>query len=314
MLANAAIPPIKDPRDKAFLIAGVVRNGSKTIEKEIVHLANVFQHFTKLQWFIVESDSNDDTLAKLDQLSMIIPHFRYLTAGTLAPQMPSRLVRLAYCRNLYLHELQNNPLYREIEYLVVADLDNMNPLLTEAAVLSCWEKEGWGGCCANQLGPYYDLGALRHPDWMPSDCWRHYQFLLEHTKSEEIALKAAIHANMVTIDPSSDWIEVDAAFGGIGIYPTKAIGNARYQGFDSDGREAVDHIGFCEGIRQNGYSVFINPKFINTSFNEHSQQLLELRKLRKKWKDFFRLCNPVKSLPLLAKKVALMRKQKIYLD
>jgi len=101
---------------------------------------------------------------ELERLTREIPNFRYKSAGFLADSMPSRLVRLAYCRNLYLDELRTNPIYQNIEYLVVADLDNMNALLTEAAVLSCWDKEGWGGVCANQRGPYYDLGALRHPD------------------------------------------------------------------------------------------------------------------------------------------------------
>ena len=305
---------ISDPRDKPFLIAGVVRNGEKTIMNEIAHLAKVFQNFTKLHWFIVESDSNDHTLEKLEALSKAVPHFRYKSVGTLVDQMPSRLVRLAHCRNLYLEELRQNPLFQDTEYLVVADLDNMNPLLTEEGVLSCWEKDGWGGCCANQYGPYYDLGALRHPDWMPTDCWRHYQFLLEHTKSEELALEAAIYSNMITIDPASDWIEVDAAFGGIAIYPTKALNNARYKGYDDHGRDAVDHIGFCAGIRENGYSVYINPKLINTSFNSHNKALLESRRLKKKWRKFLSLCSPLKLLPRLISKVHLIRNQKTFLE
>lgn len=305
---------ISDPRHKPFLIAGVVRNGGKTIENEIAHLVKVFQSFTHLHWFIVESDSNDDTVERLATLSNLIPNFRYLSAGVLADKMPSRLVRLAHCRNLYLEELQSNPIYQSIEYLVVADLDNMNPLLSESAVLSCWEKDGWGGCCANQLGPYYDLGALRHPDWMPTDCWRHYQFLLKYSKSEDLALEAAIFANMITIDPNEDWIEVNAAFGGIAIYPTHAIGHSRYEGFDSQGRDAVDHIGFCAGIRKNGYSIFINPKLINTSFNAHNQQLLESKRLKKKWRNFLRLINPTILIPLVIAKTNLIRKQRTYLD
>jgi len=303
-----------DPRHKPFLIAGVVRNGEKTIEKEITHLAKVFKNFTNLHWFVVESDSSDHTLEKLDSLTQSIPNFRYMSAGVLADKMPSRLVRLAHCRNLYLEELQNNPLYQAIDYLVVADLDNMNPLLTEEAVLSCWERAGWGGCCANQAGPYYDLAALRHPEWMPTDCWRHYQFLREHGHSEEKALEAAVYTNMVTIAPQSKWIEVDSAFGGIAVYPTKALGNARYQGYDVQGRDAVDHIGFCAGIRANSYSIYINPKLINTSFNVHNYPLLESRRLKKQLKNFWRTCNPIKAIPQLLSKLHLIKQQKTYLD
>lgn len=313
-----SLPPVStnpiDPRNKPFLIAGVVRNGEKTIEKEISHLSKVFKNFTNLHWFVVESDSSDRTLEKLDSLTKTIPNFRYMSAGVLADKMPSRLVRLAHCRNLYLEELQSNSLYRDIEYLVVADLDNMNPLLTEAAVLSCWEREGWGGCCANQDGPYYDLAALRHPEWMPTDCWRHYQFLCEHNHTEEQALEAAVYANMVTIAPNSEWIEVHSAFGGIAVYPTKALGNARYQGFDAQGRDAVDHIGFSAGIRENGYSIYINPKLINTSFNEHNHPLLESRRLKKQLRKFLRSCNPMKAIPRLVSKLHLITQQKTYLD
>ncbi len=299
--------------DQPFLIVGLVRNGEKTIDKEIRHLAKVFQNFSCLSWFVVESDSSDQTLYKLNGLTKDIPNFRFKSAGVLVDIMPSRLVRLAHCRNLYLDELRTNPLYQNIEYLVVADLDNMNPLLTEEAILSCWDKEVWGGCCANQRGPYYDLGALRHPDWMPNDCWRHYQFLLQQGKSEEEAMGAAVHANMVTIGEDSEWIEVDSAFGGIAIYPTKALGDARYKGYDAQGRDAVDHIGFHEGIRANGYKIFINPKLINTSFNEHTRDLLESRQLRKQIKTFFKLCNPKKLMPFLLAKTKRIKEQKIFL-
>lgn len=299
--------------NQEFLIVGLVRDGEKTIESEIKHLAQVFKNFSQINWFIVESDSNDQTLAKLDILARDIPNFRYKSAGVLATAMPSRLVRLAHCRNLYLEELRNNPLYQNINYLVVADLDNMNPLLTEEALLSCWDREGWGGCCANQRGPYYDLGALRHPDWMPNDCWRHYQFLRQHGKAEDDAINAAVHTNMVTISEDSDWIEVESAFGGIAIYPTKALGTTRYKGHDDLGRDTVDHIAFHKGIRENGYPIFINPKLINTSFNEHNQELLESRQLKRRMKSFLKTSNPAKLLPLFLSKLRLMKRQKTFL-
>lgn len=311
---NFKLSNLKDPRNKSFLIAGVVRNGEKTIFNEIIHLSKVFQNFKKIQWFVVESDSADHTIRELQKLNESIPNFRYMSAGVLAEKMPSRLVRLAHCRNLYLEELAHNPTYQDIDYLVVADLDNMNPLLTEKAILSCWEHEGWGACCANQRGPYYDLGALRHPDWMPNDCWRHYQFLLEHTKSEDKAMEAAIYANMITIAEDGEWIEVDSAFGGFAIYPVCALRDARYQGYDAQGRESVDHIGFYKGIKKNGFSAYINPKLINTSFNSHNQQLLESRRSKKKLKAFFKFLNPLILFSSLANKVLLIRSQKTFLE
>jgi len=305
-------PEPKDPRDQSFLIAGVVRNGEKTIVNEITHLANVFKNFSNLQWFLVESDSDDQTLQKLKELSNSIPNFRYLSAGSLIEKMPSRLVRLAYCRNLYLDELRNNSLYQNIQYLVVADLDNMNPLLTEEAVLSCWKYENWGACCANQRGPYYDLGALRHPIWMPQDCWAHYHFLRHHGKSEEAALSAAIHSNMITISENHDWVEVDSAFGGLAVYPTIAIGNSRYLGLDNHGNETVDHIGFNQGIKHNGYAIYINPRLINTGFNEHTLFLLESKKIKRCIKSAIKFLNPMTLVRLFVLKTSLIKNQKYF--
>lgn len=305
-------PEPKDPRDQAFLISGVVRNGEKTIVNEIMHLANVFKNFSNLGWFLVESDSNDQTLKKLDELSKTIPNFRYLSAGSLIDKMPSRLVRLAYCRNLYLDELRNNPLYQDTQYLVVADLDNMNPLLTEEAVLSCWQYENWGACCANQRGPYYDLGALRHPIWMPQDCWAHYHFLRHHGQSEEASSFSAVYANMITISENHDWIEVDSAFGGLAIYPMMAIKDSRYSGLNDQGNEVVDHVGFNQGIKNNGYSIYINPKLINTSFNEHTKLLLESRKIKKGIKLIMKFFNPINFTKLIIFKISLIRNQKYY--
>ncbi len=305
-------PEPKDPRDQSFLIAGVVRNGEKTIVNEITHLANVFRNFSNLHWFLVESDSDDQTLQKLKERSNAIPNFRYLSVGSLIEKMPSRLVRLAYCRNLYLDELRNNSLYQNIQYLVVADLDNMNPLLTEEAVLSCWKYENWGACCANQRGPYYDLGALRHPIWMPQDCWAHYHFLRHHGKSEEDSLFSAVHANMSTISENHDWIEVDSAFGGIAVYPTIAIKNSRYSGLDDQGNEAVDHIEFNRCIKKNGYSIYINPKLINTGFNEHTKLLLESKKIKRNIKSVIKFLNPVILMQFMILKISLIRNQKFY--
>lgn len=261
--------------NKKILIVGVIRNGEKTISSEIYSLQNAFSSFSQINWLIVESDSSDNTLGKLTELSQTIDNFIYHSAGNLAEKMPLRTERLAFCRNIYLDEIRGNPFYSDFEYIAVADLDGVNNLLTQDGVRSCFEKNMWDVCTANQLGNYYDIWALRHPIWSPGDCWEQYRYLNQFAKSPQESanlLFAAVHSKMVVIPMDAEWIEVESAFGGLAIYKRETLikCDARYVGLNKNGEEIVDHASLHLGITQNGYKIFINPRLINTDFTEHS--------------------------------------------
>ena len=64
--------------------------------------------------------------------------------------------------------------------------------------------------------------SLRHPIWSPDDC------LVQRAKLETIigkkaANNLAVKAKQVALDPTHGMIEVDSAFGGLGIYKRKAF-------------------------------------------------------------------------------------------
>jgi hypothetical protein len=224
---------------------------------------------------IIESDSQDQTIQKLVELSQSIDNFHYKSVGRLAEKMPLRTERLAFCRNIYLDEIRNNPLYSNFEYIAVADLDGVNNLLTLDGVRSCFEKNTWDVCTANQLGNYYDIWALRHSIWSPGDCWEQYRYLNQFARSAEESsnlLYATVYSKMVVIPLDSEWIEVESAFGGLAIYKREALleSNGRYIGLNKNGEEIVDHASLHLGITQNGYKIFINPRLINTDYTEHS--------------------------------------------
>jgi hypothetical protein len=189
--------------------------------------------------------------------------------------MPFRTERLAFCRNIYLDEIRNNPFYSDFDYIAVADLDGVNNLLTPDGVRSCFQKNMWDVCTANQLGNYYDIWALRHPIWSPGDCWEQFRYLNQFAKSSQDSaslLYAAVHSKMVVIPQNAEWIEVESAFGGLAIYKRETLLdiNCNYIGLNKDGIEVVDHASLHLGIIQNGYKIFINPRLINTDFTEHS--------------------------------------------
>ena len=258
--------------EHSILVAGVARDCEKTIRDEVLRLFESLKMCKALHWLVIESDSSDKTVDALRALQDEIPGFRFKSLGSLGQEIPVRTQRIAHCRNAYLDELQSNPLYSDIDYVVVADLDGVNDLVTSDGLASCWVRSDWDVCTANQRGPYYDIWALRHPLWSPNDCWRQYDFLRARKAPRELALWSAIHIKMITIDESDEWIEVDSAFGGLSVYRRHVLDNVTYAGLDQSGVRVCEHVSLNNQIRANGYRIFINPRLINTTQTAHSRQ------------------------------------------
>ncbi len=227
---------------------------------------SAFEGCNELSFFLVESDSLDESVLVLSQLSSIYPEFNYVSMGCISSMYPSRTQRIAYCRNIYLDYFRNHAKY---DYLVVADLDGANNRLTKQGVLSCWNSPyRWDVCCANQLGPYYDIYALRHPIWCPTDCWKQQAFLQSHGMSKYKSSMVSVYDKMLTIDQSSPWIEVESAFGGLAIYKCSIINQSSYSGVCPESNDDIcEHVPFHASLRNNGAKIFINPMLINQYSN-----------------------------------------------
>lgn len=259
--------------DQPLLIVGLVRNGENFIERNISKLSEACKKFKYVNWLIVESDSLDNTVNILTSISNNNTNFKFISEGILLDKLPLRTARIAHCRNVYLREIKSNPHYEKIEYIVVADLDDTNSLLSEEGLLSCWTHTGWDVCTANQQGPYYDIWALRHPFWSPNDCWLEHKFLMQYSKRPNELLYSCVFSKMVDIPIDTDWIEVDSAFGGLAIYKKAAMIHGEYIGLYDNGMEICEHVPFHTAIRNSGGRIFINPKLINTDYTEHSMPL-----------------------------------------
>ena len=236
-------------------------------------LAKAFALFKDLHWFIVESDSSDRTVDCLVTLQALVPNFHFKSMGNLAPEMPLRTERIAFCRNACLDEVRTNPLLMGANYLVVADLDNSQSQLTQEGVMSSFERDDWGAVTSNQTGLYYDIWALRHPVWNPGDCWQQKVFLESMKLSKAVSTYSAVHSRMIEVPVDSAWVEVDSSFGGLGIYKTEFFHKARYVGLCDEGvkgGQVCEHVAFNTSLRLNGAKIFINPKMVNSSLNEHS--------------------------------------------
>lgn len=289
--------PISEPssplHDQSFLIVGLVRNCEGHIRSDVQRLQSAFAGAGRLQWLLIESDSSDATVSHLDALTRDVPGFRYLTLGELRRTLPSRTERIAFCRNAYVQEAGRHDDYRAVDYVVVSDFDGLNTRITRAAVESCWERDGWDVCTANQDGPYYDIWALRHEVWCPHDCWRQYEFLNRYSPDTERNLYASVHSKMITIPPTGDWIEVDSAFGGLAIYRKHTFRHAGYVGRGPDGEPLCEHVPFHKALKAEGCRIYINPRLINAGMTEHTKELLLSRRLERRKKQ---LKGRIKSL------------------
>jgi len=253
----------------AALVVGLARNCGRHLAGEVRRLSASLEHFPEVHWLVIESDSDDDTGAVLESLAARNERFRYIRLGALRKRLPKRTERIAFCRNRYLEEIRANPLYRQIEFVLVADLDGMNSLLTSEAVQSCWKHVDWDVCTANQRGPYYDVYALRHPSWSPDDWRAQYLLLLSRGVQAARAYTASIYARMRRIAEDSEWMEVDSAFGGLAIYRKEAMSSGEYVGVAPDGSEQCEHVAFHARLRSEGRRIFINPALINAGYTGH---------------------------------------------
>jgi len=275
-------------KDASILVVGATRSSGDKIEKSILDLHKSLCFFSQIHWLIIESDSNDDTVSKLQSLANSICNFKYKALGGLESTLPLRTQRIAHCRNVYLDELNNNKQYNKIDYVIVADLDGVNNLLSDCSLLSCWERNDWDVCTANQRGPYYDIWALRHYIWSPNDYWQHFHFLRKHNVKTEKALFISKFSRMITIPEDAEWIGVDSAFGGIAIYRKDVLKDAKYIGLTKSNEEVCEHITLHEGIIKKGGRIFINPKFINASYTEHTNELLFFPGIKKRIKRYIK--------------------------
>jgi len=264
-LINMLKNPRKSIADSSILLAGPVRNASAQIENDFSRLFASLNQFKQVHCLIIESDSDDDTVLRLEQFQKQFQNFSFVSVGQLSKRLSKRTDRIAYCRNLIIGAVSDDPKYSAIDYIAMADMDGMNGLITSEKIAQCWEvDEPWDVITANQLGEYYDVWALIHPYWNPMDCWEQKR-KLENILGDQAAQNIAVRCKQAAIDPRADLIEVDSAFGGLGIYTREAFLAGRYAGTDdqSGAIDVADHVPFHRDLRKGGYRIFINPALIN---------------------------------------------------
>ncbi|NNK65710.1 MAG: hypothetical protein HKO95_03130 [Rhodobacteraceae bacterium] len=221
---------------------------------------------------IVTNDNDDGTDEVLDAYAERAPLVQILRIDGANKTHRHRVDRIAHARNTALDAVFD--LVPRPAFTLVIDMDGPNETLPIKALLDCLNESDrdWAGLFANQADGYYDLYALRHPEWCPDDCWKHVRanmlnprrlFDWWHFK------KKFVYDRQYAIPTGHDWIEVHSAFGGLGLYRTASLENLRYGTRDADGRRICEHVDLHRQIREKGGRLFIAPSLLNAAPLEH---------------------------------------------
>jgi hypothetical protein len=231
-------------------------NVEKDVDKFRKHVEPIIDLFHPTSRIIIlESDSTDNTLAKLRQWSRADVY----TYGNLSRTIPYRTERIAYCRNKLLEKAQQ----LQPDYMLVLDLDifaaNVSSFLSNFE----YDTDDWSVMTANLIEYYYDIWALRtlSDSVLNYDVWhRIWAMQIYNNYCSDTLKKYVVNIHQKPYPPDRSLLEVRSAFAGAGLYKMEAVEGCYYSGEVF----TCEHVPFHVCMKEkNRARIFINPKFTN---------------------------------------------------
>jgi FkbM family methyltransferase len=251
------------------VFAGCARDCERHLPGVLANLDSWARRVVAAAFVIVENDSQDGTQAALRAWLQARPGGTLLTPSNLR-EVALRTARIAYARNMYLDFIARGALH-DAEFLVVVDFDDVNdvPISDDAfaGALEVLHRDASVAAvfaCSEPV--YYDIWALRHPEWCPNDAW--VEVCSETALPRAAALERYIYSRQIAIPSRANPIPVRSAFGGLAMYRLSAVQGARYQGLTSVGTECCEHVSFNLKVLERG-RLYVLPSLRNRAGREH---------------------------------------------
>ncbi len=266
-----------------IVFCGCARDCAAYLPAVLANIQALAARFPGSACLFVENDSADDTAALLGAFCQQQgPANQLLALEGLAQQIPQRTVRLAMARNALIAGLRQWYADGRYTLMVMLDLDDVNTRpwdldAIEARIAWMHQQQDVVAVFPNQLDHYYDLWALREPERCPGDAWEEvFDHAMRHGCSDQEAFDQTFRQRIFTLPVDAPPMEVDSAFGGLGIYRMQAVLNnpAAYSGeavkvWGSMDQPQVarwqrcEHVSFHLGLRQQGGRLLVLPDLIN---------------------------------------------------
>ena len=250
---------------KSVIFAGCLKDVQAYLKDVLANCERLEATVERAFFIFAENDSTDGTKAVLQDWRASRENVYVFCCDGLGQNMPLRTQRLAFLRNRILSLVTELGL-SNYDMLCLMDIDDVNageiePEGFRAATEFLFSKPEHAAVFAVSDPVYYDIWALRHPEWCPVDCW----WEVGHAQNKAEAYKRFVMDRQVPVDRNRAPIPVNSAFNGIGLYKTGFALKASnaYVGLDEEGRETCEHVNFNETIVKAGGSLYVFPRLRN---------------------------------------------------
>jgi hypothetical protein len=270
------------------VIVGCLKNSAEFLPNVFLNLEKLAIFFTEVSFIFIENDSKDLTKKTISAWGAKQRNFKLFSLDGLDNYERNRTVRLEIARNAYVSAIKQDASLHSYDFMIVTDMDDRGEhAVCSDAISSALEflndQYLRAAVFANQSVKYYDLWALRHPQLCPFDFWHEVLKEALLTNSDEEAFEKVYSNVPKRIPIDSPPIEVESAFGGLGIYKMQFVLNNKssyighkYKYFVGDNMvfsklQTCEHVSFHRGISAQGGKMFILPYLVNsdkdTGFN-----------------------------------------------
>jgi tetratricopeptide (TPR) repeat protein len=287
---------------KRAAFVGCARDCGPNVQAALANIANIASLFRQASFVLVENDSSDATGDLISRWCAQRPSARLVNLDGLSTSRPARTMRLAVARNAYLDIVRSE--FETYDYLVVVDLDDASVTPFEPdEVLRALEYCQANSACAAVFPVqqyYYDWYALRQQTLCPEDIFEEAfdRACAQQCDPRVVArefLGPKIFEIYDAVGSATQPMEVQSAFGGVGIYKMSSLiqNRRRYVGHKHktlsaiaghrlgfpEGAETVwqvcEHVEFHRGFLENGEKLFLLPWFRNADTGPLSQGYIE---------------------------------------
>ena len=264
-------------------VVGLAQNCEEYLPAVLANIEALGKKFRSAHVLIFENDSTDNTVDVIKHHANADLCLKAISFKGLNERIPVKTLRLAHLRNGTMDWLKQHQAFTATNLVLVLDLDNVNSLQWNIdnfdKVLSWFAGvPSAAGVFANQLGPYYDLWALRHSVYCKDDIWENLmRFKLSNPSLDSNQLyNLVIKPRQLNFKLNQSPFEVVSAFGGLGFYKGEwlACQQSQYCGETTllitqqqktnlVRWQVAEHVNFNIGLRAAGASLWIHPALIN---------------------------------------------------
>lgn len=255
-------------KDKKIIILGLVRNLENSLYDNVVSISTISKYCSDINFFLYENDSIDNTVNVLKKCKLEIKNFNYLSdtlnlrsfghqtlESKLELKSTERTLSLAKHRNVCLSYVRDNS--NKFDFVIVMDMDFEKFSLDGILNSFGWFSENYADALVGTSLQFKNLFSSEQKNLWNYDCWAYRGSWWEDLQkySNNYGYDPMLWFGFWQLPIGSKPIQVNSAFGGIGIYKTQHYINVEYEGYD------CEHVCLHKNLKNKypDYKLCINP-------------------------------------------------------